>query len=122
MTGRVYIGNLDRGQLVHASGLDALGWCRGLPLPSLQDPGLLEPEAIDTPPRSCADLIAWDAQSLMINPLMAALVSQYAADFGLHRRLTTYRSVVSLDPPTVVFAPLTKVALALLGTPLPATA
>ena len=115
VAGRVYVGNLDQRQLAHASGLDALGWCRGLPLPSLQDPGLLEAEMAQTPALSCADLTAQDAQSLMINQMMAAVASQYATDFVLHRRLNTYRSVVSLDPPTVMSAPITEAALVVLG-------
>lgn len=115
VAGRVYIGNWDKVPLAHASGLDALGWCHGLPLPSVQDSGLLEPDTAETTPLSCADLTAQDVQSLMINQMMAAVVAQYATDFVLHRRLTTYRSVVSLDPPTVVSAPITEAALVTLG-------
>ncbi len=116
VAGRVYIGNLDKHQRAYLQpGIDAFGWCRGVPLPSLQDPGLLEPEVIQTSPLSCADLTAQDAQSLMMNQMMAAVAAQYATDFVLHRRLITYRSVVSLDPPTVVSAPITEAALATLG-------
>ena len=51
----------------------------------------------------------------MINQLMAAVAAQYATDFVLHRRLTTHCSVVSLDPPTMVSAPITEAALVTLG-------
>lgn len=121
VAGRVYIGNLEPAATVHAPELDAFGWCRGLPLPSVQDPDLLEPEAPEQPiplPLSCADLVARDAQSLMMNQLMATVVAQYATDFVLHRRLTTYRTVVSLDPPTVVSFPITEASLATLGCPI----
>lgn len=108
VAGRVYIGNA----LTPVQGLDALGWCRALPLPSLQDPALLEPESAPLPLHSCAELTMQDAQSLMINQLVASVAAQYATDFVLHRRFTTYRSVVSLDPPTVLSAPITDAALA----------
>jgi PRTRC genetic system ThiF family protein len=57
MAGRVFIGNLGHEAMAHAPGLDTFGWCRGLPLPSVQDPGLLEPEPLGPqtlPPLSCA--------------------------------------------------------------------
>lgn len=113
--GRVYIGNLGPAAMAHAPGLDAFGWCRGLPLPSVQEPDLLKPEAREqhfSPPLSCADLTMQDVQSLMVNQLMASIAAQYATDFVLHRRLTTYRTVVSLDPPTVVSLPITETGLA----------
>ena len=44
VAGRVYMGNLDEVRMAYQQpSLDAFGWCRGLPLPNLQDPGLLEP-------------------------------------------------------------------------------
>jgi PRTRC genetic system ThiF family protein len=112
VAGRVYMGNLVHGAMANTPGLDAFGWCQGLPLPSVQDPGLLEPEAGSVPMLSCAELTMQDTQSLMINQLMATVAAQYATDFVLHRRLTTYRTVVSLDPPTVVSTPITDMALA----------
>jgi PRTRC genetic system ThiF family protein len=111
VAGRVYIGNLAAGQMVQTAGLDAFGWCRDLPLPSVQDPGLLEPPPTSSAYLSCADLTAQDAQSLMVNQLMATVAAQYATDFVLHRRLTTYRTVVSLDPPTVVSMPISEATL-----------
>lgn len=115
VAGRVYIGNVGSEAMAHLPGLDAFGWCRGLPLPSVQDPGLLAPEPTIVPTLSCADLTMQDAQSLMINQLMATVAAQYATDFVLHRRLTTYRTVVSLDPPTVISAPITEATLAMFG-------
>jgi PRTRC genetic system ThiF family protein len=117
VAGRVYIGNLDAGQMKQMGGLDAFGWCRALPLPGVHDPGLLQPppESASSPDLSCADLTALDAQSLMVNQLIATVAAQYATDFVLHRRLKTYRTVVSLDPPTVVSAPITVMALANFG-------
>jgi hypothetical protein len=58
----------------------------------------------------------------MINQLMATVVAQYTTDFVLHRRLTIYGTVVSLDPPTVVSMPISEASLATLGFPLPSTA
>lgn len=117
VAGRVYIGNMEAGQMAQTGGLDAFGWCRALPLPGVQEPGLLQPPRAlaSSPDVSCADLTAQDAQSLMINQLVATVVAQYATDFILHRRLTTYRTVVSLDPPTVVSVPITDAALASSG-------
>jgi hypothetical protein len=51
----------------------------------------------------------------MMNQMMAAVADQYAADFVLHRRLTTYRTVISLDPPTVTSSLITENALATFG-------
>lgn len=119
VAGRVFIGNLTARDMQGATGLslDAFGWCRGLPLPSLQDPDLLHPEPAPPPTAlSCADLTARDAQSLMINQMMASVMAQYATDFVLHRRLTSYRTVVSLDPPTMVSSLISDASLAALGT------
>lgn len=71
--------------------IDPLGYCTGLPLPSVQEPGLIaEPEpgpALPVngsqanghgPALSCADLMALEAQSLMINQSMAGWLATYA--------------------------------------------
>jgi PRTRC genetic system ThiF family protein len=118
VAGRVFLGNLSAKETQTVTGLDALGWCQGLPLPSVQDPDLLQPEPpAPTTPLSCADLTAQDAQALMMNQMMASVAAQYAADFVLHRRLTTYRTVVSLDPPTVTSSLITENSLATFSVP-----
>jgi PRTRC genetic system ThiF family protein len=115
MAGRVFIGNFTARDMHGNRGLDAFGWCRGLPLPSLQDPDLLHPEPTPPPTAlSCADLTARDEQSLMVNQMMASVMAQYATDFVLYRRLTTYRTIISLDPPTVVSNLITEASLAVL--------
>jgi hypothetical protein len=93
--------------------LDALGFCKGLPLPSLQDPALLEPPPpADTSALSCADLTVREEQSLMVNQMIAALAAQYVADFVLARRLTVFKSAFSLNPPLVHSSLISEASLA----------
>ena len=68
--GRVILG--DREDLT-APEISPLGFCAGLPLPSVVAPELVEsPEAAEAPePESCAELAVRDAQSLMINQAIA---------------------------------------------------
>lgn len=101
-SGRLYIGNLaDRDRLHTHLQLNEFGFCGGLPLPALQDPALLEPPPPDTRTLSCADLTAREEQSLMVNQMIAALAAQYVSDFVLARRLSTFRSTFTLNPPLV---------------------
>ncbi len=81
-SGQVLLGN--RADLKKPE-ISPLGFCTGLPLPSVQHPELLEPEpegeAIGA---SCADLTLADIQGLMVNQAVAAFAAQY-----LYRMLLT---------------------------------
>lgn len=101
-SGRLYIGNVaEKNQLAALVQLNEFGLCTGLPLPSLQDPGLLESPPPDLSALSCADLTAREEQSLMVNQMIAALAAQYVSDFVLARSLAIFRSTFSLQPPMV---------------------
>ena len=66
--GQVLVGDTNR---PHKIRFDKLGLCTGLPSPYLQEPGLLEPDEEKTA-ASCAVLAQQEAQSLMVNRLVAA--------------------------------------------------
>lgn len=110
--GQVLVGNLtDPGQMQ----VDALGVCSGLPSPYLQEPGLLEPDPIDSNPLSCADLTLREEQSLLINTQVAAVAAQYLYDLVIRRTLWQYATYLNLEPPTMSSRLLTPTNLALWG-------
>ncbi len=80
-SGQVVIGNRFDRQLPEIS---PLGFCAGLPLPSIQHPELVRTQRQRK--RNCADDLLVGAQSLMINHLMAAWAASYL-----------YRLVVARD-------------------------
>ncbi len=102
--GQVLIGNLaDKKQFQ----VDEMGLCRGLPLPSIQEPGLLEPDP--TPqPLACAEMAEREEQSLLVNAQVAAIAGQYVADFSLKRRLEQCATYFNLEPPVMVSNSLTE--------------
>lgn len=72
-----------------------LGMCAKLPAAPLLYPELLkEPPA--RPREDCAAAMEDNAQSLMVNQMMAAISGQYLYDLVIHRRLTRFRTVVDL--------------------------
>ena len=74
----------------------------GLPYPYLQEPGLLEDEAVETAV-SCAVMAQQEAQSLMINRLVAAVAGQLITQLVLNREITQMGAAFSLEP-TVMHA------------------
>jgi hypothetical protein len=102
--GQILIGNLaERKQFQ----VDEMGLCRGLPLPSLQEPGLLEPDPVPQP-LACAEMAEREEQSLLVNAQVAAIAGQYVADFSLKRRLEQCASYFNLEPPVMVSHRLTE--------------
>jgi hypothetical protein len=78
--GQVLIGNRPLMALNNEAFESCQGICYGLPLPTIQSPGLL----LELPPApSCAEAVAQDEQSPTINQCMAALVLE-----AVHRILT----------------------------------
>lgn len=75
-----------------------LGFCSRLPLPTVQHPELLNllPELIAPEPESCADLAIREAQSLMINQMVAAHAANYLARLILSRDLNMMATYFSL--------------------------
>ena len=79
--GQVLIGNSFDYELNRAFS-PAGGMCLKLPLPTLQQPSLLAPSP-DAPRRDCAEAVAADEQSPVINQMMAGLVLTF-----VHKLLT----------------------------------
>jgi PRTRC genetic system ThiF family protein len=77
--------------------ISPLGFCSGLPLPSVQHPELLVgARRASPPPESCADLALREAQGLMINQMIAAWAAQYIYRLVLARDLDIYATYVDL--------------------------
>lgn len=77
-SGQVLIGNADNMMYLEGCFKEKYGEVIALPLPSTQEPSLLIPvakPAVDDP--SCADAVASDEQSPVINQAMATLVLQF---------------------------------------------
>jgi len=89
----------------------ALGMCSKLPSAPLIYPELLK-DAPVRPREDCAALVADNAQSLMVNQMMAGVAGQYISDLVIRRRLTRFRTVVDLDSLTMRSDPITARALA----------
>lgn len=96
------LGNTDRaGQIVLGTttapaglrgALDVPGLCRALPAASLLFPNLLDDAP--APVLDCAAAVAANAQSLLINQLMASVAGEYLYQLIIERRVTRYRSVL----------------------------
>lgn len=72
-SGQVLIGNALSYEL-NRSFLPAVGYCIKLPLPTIQQPALLAPDTVPRRRRNCAEAVARDEQSPVINRMMADLV------------------------------------------------
>lgn len=82
--------------------LSPLGYAVGLPWPHVQEPGLLADEpVIEADPLSCADLLALEAQSLMINQAMAGWLAVYAYRLLLAHELDIMRTYIDQRAGTV---------------------
>ena len=90
--GQVLIGN---GQRVE---LDATGYATHLPRPNVQEPGLLQsPESrVQSTELSCAELLVQEAQSLMINQMMASWIGVYLTRLILSRDLDVMATHIDL--------------------------
>lgn len=89
--GQVLYGNEDKEFLFHSHN------CPNLPLPSLQEPGLLIPSKLTKQKQSCADLIAANIQSLTINQMMGAIVSQYLYSLLCSKPLKHHATYINLE-------------------------
>lgn len=96
-SGQVLLGNATEPEAIK---FDRLGLCTGLPSPYIQEPTLLEPPPAEADPRSCADLMLREEQSLVVNQQAAALAAHYAYQFLVRRELTQMATYFTLEPPT----------------------
>lgn len=109
-TGQVLIGSLVAGEIKVN---DVFGLVDGLPAPSVQMPGLLEPEetaVVETQADCALDMIR-DEQSLNVNRFMAVLAAQYVYDIVVRNEITTMGAHAALRPPSVTNLPITMSAL-----------
>ena len=102
-SGQVLIGNGPRAVIDPTLG------CVGLPWPSVQEPGLVRKvEAKAEAELSCAELLALNAQSLMINQAMAGWLATYAYRLLLGRDLDIYQTWLDLRSGSVRSVPITE--------------
>lgn len=91
MSGQVHLGNTDQVRI------SPMGFCSGLPHPGVQAPDLLEdPPAEVAEARSCAELTAANAQSLMINQSIAGWMATYLYRLLIGRDLDIMATYVNL--------------------------
>lgn len=100
--GQVLIGNGKRVQI------DATGYATHLPRPSEQEPGLVADVAMQAAPElSCAELLAQEAQSLMVNQMMASWVGVYLTRLILSRDLDVMATHIDLRSGSARSVPVT---------------
>lgn len=109
-SGQVVCGNTLSPEGMRAS--LRLGMCSKLPAAPLLYPELLK-DAPKRPRDDCAALVADNAQSLMVNQMMASIAGQYLYDLVIRRQLTRFRTVVDLESLTMRSDPSTARALSL---------
>ena len=97
-SGQVLIGNALLKELKQAFTLEN-GVCRRLPIPTVQQPALLAP-APKKPRRNCAQAVAADEQSPVINRMMADLVLTFVQKL-LTGKLTWMAAYVDLEAGTM---------------------
>lgn len=93
-SGQVLIGNGDRLKVDEALG------CVGLPWPSVQEPEIVTQKSMGAEEQggiSCAEALAANVQSLMINQAMAGWIGVYASRLLLSRDLEIYQTWVDLQ-------------------------
>lgn len=92
------------------TGAIKLGICSRLPSPSLIYPELLE-AAERRRREDCAAAMEDNVQSLMVNQMMAAIASEYLTKLIIHRKLTTFHTVVDLTTMSMRSTPITMTAI-----------
>ena len=108
-SGQVVVGSTShRDRLAGACKLPGL--CGQLPAAPLLYPELTR-DAPLRPRADCAAAMQDNAQSLMVNQMMAAICLQYLYQVVVRRRLTTFQTVVDLDSLAMRSDPITAAAL-----------
>ncbi len=88
-----------------------MGMCSKLPAPSLLYPDLLKAQKVQAR-ADCAAAMLDNAQSLMVNQMMAAIAGQYLYQLTIARKLTTFCTTVDLQSLSMRSTPITAAALA----------
>lgn len=105
-SGQVLIGNALLKELQHSFYPDEGGGgvCHKLPLPTIQQPGLLAPQPKPVRRRDCAEAVRDNNQSPVINQAIAALVLQFVYRL-LKGELTWMGAYLDLEAGTLSMAP-----------------
>lgn len=90
-SGQVLLGNAGD---VDGPQINPMGFCTGLPWPSVQCPELIREEA--APPVSCAEAALDDAQSLMVNQMVAGWAAGYVYRLVVARDLDVHATYFDL--------------------------
>jgi PRTRC genetic system ThiF family protein len=111
--GQVLVGNTYRPETIR---LDGLGLCSALPSPYVQEPGLLEEEERgEETAVTCLVMAQQEAQSLMVNRLVAAVAGHLVTELVLRRQATQLGAYFSLEPLAMRGVPVTASNLASCG-------
>lgn len=108
-SGQVVVGNVIDRRLLH-SALELPGLCSKLPAASALYPELIKEEP-ERPRADCAAAMLDNAQSLMVNQMMAAIAAQYLYQVIIGRRLLTYQTTVDLGGLAMRSDPITAASL-----------
>jgi len=103
--GQVHLGNSDRVTI------NPLGFCSALPHPGIQAPDLLEvaPQVAEPSAEySCAELMALNAQSLMINQSIAGWMATYTSRLLIGKDLDIMATYINLAAGSVRSVGITK--------------
>jgi len=104
-SGQVLLGNARNIELLGSPFIKESGEVEGLPMPSWQLPSLLAPPTVkDTRPRDCAEAVAAEEQSPVINQAMATLVLEFMYRL-LSKKLTWMGAYIDLDAGTLQTVP-----------------
>ncbi|MFC1961522.1 ThiF family adenylyltransferase [Chloroflexota bacterium] len=104
-SGQVLIGSARNLELLGSPFIKESGKVEGLPMPSWQLPSLLAPPTVkDTNPRDCAEAVAAEEQSPVINQAMATLVLEFIYRL-LNKKLTWMGAYIDLDAGTLQAVP-----------------
>ncbi|MBA7642929.1 hypothetical protein ES703_50638 [subsurface metagenome] len=104
-SGQVLIGNIKNVDQLEGGFEEYYQKVTRLPLPSLQLPSLLIPPTVtDAAPRDCAEEVAADEQSPVINHAMAMLVLQFVYRF-LNNKLSWMGAYIDLEAGTLQTVP-----------------
>ncbi|MFC2004863.1 ThiF family adenylyltransferase [Chloroflexota bacterium] len=104
-SGQVLIGSARNLELLGSPFIKESGEVEGLPMPSWQLPSLLAPPTVkDTNPRDCAEAVAAEDQSPVINQAMATLVLEFIYRL-LNKKLTWMGAYIDLDAGTLQAVP-----------------
>lgn len=118
-----FAGQVVLGSTAHQTALQRAlalpGVCAALPSPAMQLPGLVAALPAAPATLDCAAAQIANAQSLMVNQLMAAIASQYCYDLIIRRRIEIMATAIDCRTLTMRSTPITAQTLAPFLPPLP---